>query len=157
MFELMVFIPAALLCFKDLKAVSNSSVVKSESLMASLKDIKYSAKLFQTGRIFFAREGPTFVKNELNSVAICSAECNDFLLIFSALGKVLLFCFILLVISFIICHDLLVFLEILITFLCKNYFLFFLITYKIDFYRLYKFFSDSVVFCFKYFTYSFCF
>ena len=37
MFELMVSIPAALLHFKDLKAVSNSSVVKSESLMASLK------------------------------------------------------------------------------------------------------------------------
>ena len=35
MFELMVVIPADLLCFKDLKSVSNSSVVKSESLMAS--------------------------------------------------------------------------------------------------------------------------
>ena len=44
--------------FKDLKAVSNSSVVKSESLMVSLKDIKYSVKLVENGRIFFAREGP---------------------------------------------------------------------------------------------------
>ena len=35
---MMVSIPAALLRFKDLKAVSNSSVVKSESLMASLKE-----------------------------------------------------------------------------------------------------------------------
>ena len=49
MFELMVSIPAALLRFKDLKAVSNSSVVKSESLMASLKDFKYSVKLFEIG------------------------------------------------------------------------------------------------------------
>ena len=91
MFELMVSIPAALLCFKDLKAVSNSSVIKSESLMASLKDIKYSVKLVETGGIFFAREGPTLVKKELNPFTICSAECNDFLLIFSALGKVLSF------------------------------------------------------------------
>ena len=77
--------------------------------MASLQDIKYSVKLVETGGIFFAREGPTFVKKELNTFAVCSAECNDFLLIFSALGKVLLFCFILPVISFIICHDPLVF------------------------------------------------
>ena len=66
MFELMVSISAALLRFKDLKTVSNSSVVKSESLMASVKDIKYSEKLVETGGIFFAREGPTFVKKELN-------------------------------------------------------------------------------------------
>ena len=105
----MVSICAALLRFKDLKAVSNSSVVKSESLMASLKDIKYSLKLAENGRVFFAREGHTFVKKESNSFAIYSSECNDFLLIVSALGKVLLFCFILPVISFIICHDLLVF------------------------------------------------
>ena len=38
----MVCIPAALLYLKDLKAVFNSSVVKSVSLIASLKDIKYS-------------------------------------------------------------------------------------------------------------------
>ena len=49
MFELMVFIPVALLRFKDLKAVSNSSVVKSESLMASLKEFKYYVKLVETG------------------------------------------------------------------------------------------------------------
>ena len=91
MFELTVSIPAALLRFKDLKPVLNSSVVKSESLMASLKDIKYCLKLSETGGIFFAREGPTFVKKELNLFAICSAECYDFLLIFSALGKMLLF------------------------------------------------------------------
>ena len=91
MFELMLFIPAALLRFKDLKAASNSSVVKSESLMASLKDIKYSVKLVETGEIFFAREGSRFVKKELHSFVICSAVCNDFLLIFSALGKVLFF------------------------------------------------------------------
>ena len=70
----MVPIPAALLRFKDLKAVSNSSVVKSESLMASFK---YSVKLVETGGIFFAREGPTFVKKDLNSFGICSAEYND--------------------------------------------------------------------------------
>ena len=70
MLELMVSIPAALLRFKDLKPVLNSSVVKPESLTASLKDNKYSAKLFETERIFFAREGPTFVKKELNSFAI---------------------------------------------------------------------------------------
>ena len=87
----MVSIPAALLRFSDLKAVSNSSVVQSESLMASLKDIKYSVKYIETGEIFFAREGPTFVKKQLNSIAICSAKCNDFLLIFSALRKVLFF------------------------------------------------------------------
>ena len=39
MFELMVSIPAVLLRFEDLKAVSNPSVVTSESLMTSLKDI----------------------------------------------------------------------------------------------------------------------
>ena len=77
--------------------------------MASLKDIKYSAKPVETGGIFFASEGPTFVKKELNSFTICSGEFYDFLLIFSALGKVLCFCFILPVISFVICHDLLVF------------------------------------------------
>ena len=93
MFELMVSVPAAFLCFKDLKAVSNSSAVKSESLMASLKDIKYSVKLVGTSGMFFAREGPTFIKKELNSFAICSVECNNFLLIFSALGKVLFFGF----------------------------------------------------------------
>ena len=109
MFELMVSIPAALLRFKDLKAISNSSVVKSESLVALLKDIKYSVKLVETGGIFFAREGATFVKKELNSFALCSSECNDFLLVISALGKVLFFYFILPVISFITCHDLLVF------------------------------------------------
>ena len=66
MFELMVSIPAAVLRFKDLKAASNFSVVKSESLMASLKDIKYSVKPVETGRIFFLREGPTFIKKEFN-------------------------------------------------------------------------------------------
>ena len=56
MFELMVSIPTALLHFKDLKAVSNISVVKSESLMASLKDIKYSVKLDENDEIFFRRD-----------------------------------------------------------------------------------------------------
>ena len=91
MFELMVSIPAALLLFKDLKAVSSSSVVKSELLMASLKDIKRSVELAQTGGIFFARERRIFVEKKLNSLAFCSAECNDFLSNFSALGKVLFF------------------------------------------------------------------
>ena len=77
--------------------------------MASLKDIKYSVKRVETDRIFFAREGTTLVKKELNSFAICSAECNNFLLIISALGNALFFCFILPVISFIVCHDLMVF------------------------------------------------
>ena len=86
----MVSISVAFLRFKDLKAFLNSSVVKSESLMASLKDIKYSVKLAETVGIFFAREGPTFVKKELNSFTICSAEYNV-LLIFSALGKILFF------------------------------------------------------------------
>ena len=49
MFESMMSIPPALLHFKDLRAVSNSSIVKSESLMASLKDFKYSVKLVETG------------------------------------------------------------------------------------------------------------
>ena len=53
MFELMVSVPAALLRFKDLKAVSNSLVVKSESLMASLKDFKYSVKLVETSDYFW--------------------------------------------------------------------------------------------------------
>ena len=105
----MVSITAALLRFKDLKAVSNPSVAKSESLVASLKDIKYSVKLVETVGLFFARERPTFVKKELNSFAVYSADCTYFLLIFSALRKVLLFCFILPVVAFIICHDLLVF------------------------------------------------
>ena len=109
MFQLVVSIRAALLYFKDLKAVSNSSVVKSALFMSSLKDIKYSVKLVEIGGIFFAREGPTFVKKELNSLAICSSECNDLLLIFSAFGKVLFFYFILPAISLIICHDLMVF------------------------------------------------
>ena len=50
MFELMASIPAALMHFEDLKTVSNSSVVESESLMASLKDIKYSVYRVETGR-----------------------------------------------------------------------------------------------------------
>ena len=91
MFELMVSIPTALLRFKDLKAVSNYSVVKLESFMASLKDIKYSLKLVETGGKLFAREGSTFVKKELNLFAICSAEYNDLLLTFSTLEKVLFF------------------------------------------------------------------
>ena len=76
MFELMVSIPAAVLRIKSLNTVSNSSVVKSELLMLSLKDFKYSIKLVETGWIFFASEGPTFVKKELNSFALFSAECN---------------------------------------------------------------------------------
>ena len=56
-------VPAVLLRFKDLKTVSNSSIVKSELLMGSLKDIKYSAKLVENGRIFFAKKGPTFLRN----------------------------------------------------------------------------------------------
>ena len=108
MFESVVSIPAVFLRFKDLKAVSNFSC-QSESLKESLRDFKYSVKLAEAVGIFYVREGPTFVKKELNSFLICSAECNDFLLIFSALGKVLVFCFILPVISFIIWHDLLVF------------------------------------------------
>ena len=79
MFELMVSISAALLHFKDLEPVSNSLVVKSESLMVPLKHIKYSAKLVETGGIFFASEEPTSVMKELNSFAICSVICNDFL------------------------------------------------------------------------------
>ena len=76
MSKLMVSISAALLRFKDLKAVSNSSVIKSESLMASLKGMKYSVKLVETGGIFF---GPTFAKKELNSFAVYLAKCTDFL------------------------------------------------------------------------------
>ena len=49
MFKLIVSIPAALLHFKDLKTVLNSSIVKSESLTTSLKDFKYSVKLVETG------------------------------------------------------------------------------------------------------------
>ena len=52
----MVSIPAALLRFKHLKAVSNSSIVKSESLRSSLKDIKYSVKFVETGGIFSGGE-----------------------------------------------------------------------------------------------------
>ena len=55
-------VPAVLLHFKDLKTVSNSSIVTSELLMGSLKDIKYSAKLVENDRIFFAKEGPTFLR-----------------------------------------------------------------------------------------------
>ena len=109
MFEILVSIRAALLPFKDLKAVSNYSVVKSESLTASLKDIKYSAKVGETGKIFFTREKPTFITKDLNTFVIYSTEHNAFCKIFTALGKVLFFFFILLVISFIICHDFLVF------------------------------------------------
>ena len=56
MFKLMVSIPAAFLRFKDLKNVWNFSLVKSESLMVSLKDVKYSVKFVETGGIFFARK-----------------------------------------------------------------------------------------------------
>ena len=55
MFELIVSLPAALLRFKDLKAVSNSSVVKSELFMASLKD-QIFCKLIETGGILFIRK-----------------------------------------------------------------------------------------------------
>ena len=127
MFELMVSIPTALLRFKDLKAVSNYSVVKLESFMASLKDIKYSLKFVETGGKFFAREGSTFVTKELNLFAICSAEYNDLLLTFSALEKVLFFFFLfywlfLLLIAMISWY----FLGISI---CKKYFFLFLLTY----------------------------
>ena len=98
MFELIVSIPAALLRFKDLKVVSNSSVVKSDYLWRNLVD---------PGGVFFEREGPTVINKKLHSFEIRSA--NKFLLIFSPLRKVLFFCFILPFISFIICYDLLVF------------------------------------------------
>ena len=49
MFELMMSIPATLLRLENLKDVSNSSVVKSGSPMASLNDFQYSLKLFETG------------------------------------------------------------------------------------------------------------
>ena len=52
-----------LIAFKDLKAVLNSSVVKSESLMESLKDIKHSVKLAETVGISFARGRPKFICN----------------------------------------------------------------------------------------------
>ena len=65
MFELTVSMPAGLLHLKDLNC-------KSESLKASLKDIKCSVHLDEAGGIFFARE-------------------EDFLLIFSALGKFFFF------------------------------------------------------------------
>ena len=48
MFELMMSIPATLLRLENLKDVSNSSVVKSGSPMASLNDFQYSVKLFET-------------------------------------------------------------------------------------------------------------
>ena len=115
---LMVSISATLLRFKNFKAVSKSSVVKLESFVASLKVIKHFVKLVETGRIFLTRKGPTFAKKNLNSFPICSAECNDFLLIFSALRKILFFCYILRFISFIICHDLLI-LDISMTFYVK--------------------------------------
>ena len=79
MFEILVSIRAALLPFNDLKAVSNSSVVKSESLTVSLKDIKYSVKVVETGRIFFTREKFTFITKDLNTFAIYSAEHNGIL------------------------------------------------------------------------------
>ena len=91
MVKLVVSIPATLLCFKGLRAVSNSSVVKSESLMALLKDIKCSVKLVETGGTFSARERPTFLKKELNSFAVCFVKYNNVLLIFSTLGNVLFF------------------------------------------------------------------
>ena len=128
MFELMVSIPAALLHFRDLKAVSNYSVVKLESFMASLKDIKYSLKLVETGGKLFAREGSTFVKKELNLFAICSAEYNDLLLTFSTLEKVLFFFFSLFYWLFLLLIAMIswYFLDISI---CKNYFFLFLLTY----------------------------
>ena len=78
MFELLVPIPAALLRFKDLEAVSNSS----EWLVASLKDMKYSVKLAETSGMVFEREGPTFVKKDLISFAISCTESVDFLVNF---------------------------------------------------------------------------
>ena len=54
----MVSIPATLLRFKDLKAVSNSSV-KSDSLMASLKYIK----IFQAKSQRRCREGAEMTDN----------------------------------------------------------------------------------------------
>lgn len=84
MFELMLSLLDTLLYFLNLKAVSNFSVVKSEYFMVSLKDIKYSVRPVETGGISFAREGPKSVRKELISLAICSAECNEFLLILGA-------------------------------------------------------------------------
>ena len=72
MFELMAPIPPVLLRFQDLK---------SGSLMESVIDIKYWDwwNIFSKG------------KKELRLSEICSDEYNDFLLIFSTLGKVLFF------------------------------------------------------------------
>ena len=52
MFELMLSIPAALLRFKGLKAVSNSSVVKSEQTMASLKESNIPCNLLRLVEYF---------------------------------------------------------------------------------------------------------
>ena len=90
--------------------------------MVPLKHIKYSAKFVETGGIFFAREEPTSVMEELNSFAICSVVCNDFLLIFSALGKILFFTLFYRLFLSLFSMIPWYFLDILITFLCKNYF-----------------------------------
>ena len=86
-------------------------------------------KRVETGGIFFAREGPTFVKKELNSFAICSAKCYNFLLIFLLQER---YCFFplfyrlfLLLFAIIPLYSL----DISITFLYRNQFLLYLLTY----------------------------
>ena len=71
MLELTLSIFAVLIRFKDLNAVSNSSVVKSKLLMGSLDNI-HSVQSAETGEIFL--QGPTFLKKELNSFTTCYEE-----------------------------------------------------------------------------------
>ena len=71
MLELTLSIFAVLIRFKDLNAVSNSSVVKSKLLMGSLDNI-HSVQSAETGEIFL--QVPTFLKKELNSFTTCYEE-----------------------------------------------------------------------------------
>ena len=122
MFELMLSLLDTLLYFLNLKAVSNFSVVKSEYFMVSLKDIKYSVRPVETGRISFAREEPKSVRKELISLAICSSECNEFLLILGAWGKVLFFSLLYRLFLSLTAMMSLYFLDRSIIFSCKDYF-----------------------------------
>lgn len=70
---MLLSIPAALLRLKDLNAVSNSSIVQPELLIASLKDIKYCICLNERPKRSFDfgfSKGGAYLRKELGNPCI---------------------------------------------------------------------------------------
>ena len=81
--------PAALLCFTDLKAFSNSSKVRSLYSIFFCTGNRKSSNVLDVFCILLARFGPTFVKYLLNSSAMRLFFFIDFPLTFIDLGNLL--------------------------------------------------------------------